>query len=164
MVLPLAVATGAALSGCGIFGGGKSAETGTVAAAETSKGGRTCEVAFTCAPLLNSCGDPTGNALVVRVYQLSQRDLVAGLTLNQLWDREKDELKETLVADPVEIVLEPNAKQSVKVRQAPGAEFLVIAGGFCKTEGDCWLWIRPFADLDDETKLTLGESCIEEAP
>jgi len=156
--ITLAVAIGLlAASGCGLFGRGKSQPS-----PQAKPEARKLELTFTGSDLLNSCGQGVGNALVVRLYQLSRGETIQGLTLSQLWDREKDELQDELLGDPVELILEPNGKKTIPLPEDPEAKFLAVAGNFCRTEGDCWLWIRPCSELARSVALEFGQSCIRE--
>ncbi len=143
----IALALGAA--GCAIFGGG-------------SKGGDEFKLTLTSTSKLNACGNDAGNALAVRVYQLSGDAKISISSLGSLWGDEDDELKGELLKSD-EFLLEPGSKDEVKVLRLPDAQVIAVVGNFCKGDGDCWRWYQPLSKIGDSAKLTFDESCIVEA-
>lgn len=143
------------IGGCGIFGGGGDKP-------EPAAGPESITLTLVGAELLNSCDEGVGNALAVRVYQLSGDARISMSALGTLWGSEDAELGKELV-DKSELILEPGASVPVKVRPVPGAQFLAVVGNYCKSDGDCWRWVRPLEGVRSKTKLSFGESCIEAA-
>ncbi len=149
LLVPLALS-----AGCGIFGhGGKKGVEGD---------GKEMRLTFTGIERLNSCGEDAGNALSIRILQLTSDGALTGLALTQLWDHEKDELGDELI-EQQEVVLDPGTEVTVPIERRPNARFLAVAASFCKPEGNCWRWIRSTQNLKDSVKLTFDESCIREA-
>jgi type VI secretion system VasD/TssJ family lipoprotein len=155
MILPVVALI---LGGCGIFHHSPKAT-----AAPDAPAGKPVSLTLTGKEMLNACGQGAGNALVVRVYALAAKETIQGLSLSQLWDREHEELKDDLIGEPVEVVLDPGGNQPVKIPHPAGAKFLAVAGNFCKTKPGCWLWIKPISDFSGSTELLFDESCIKEA-
>jgi type VI secretion system VasD/TssJ family lipoprotein len=146
-----ALACAAAVGGCALFGGGSGA-----------KGGDEFKLTLTATQKLNSCGNESGNALAVRVYQLSGDAKISSASLGSLWGNEKDELGSELL-DEVEVFLEPGGKTEPKIIRAPGALVLAVAGNYCKADGECWIWYGPFEKIGSHVKLTFDDVCIKEA-
>jgi type VI secretion system VasD/TssJ family lipoprotein len=140
--------------GCGIFGRG--------APKGVASDGKELHLTLTGIERLNSCGEAAGNALSVRVLQLTSDGALTGLALTQLWDHERDELGDELI-DQQEVVLDPGAEVKITIDRRPNARFLAVAASFCRPEGNCWRWIRPAEELKDSVKLTFDEYCIQEA-
>lgn len=150
-----AFAVAGLIGGCGIFGGGGDKP-------EQPIGPETITLTLEGAELLNSCDEGVGNALAVRVYQLSGDARISMSALGSLWGSEDAELGKDLV-DKSELILEPGAKVPVKVHPTAGAQFLAVVGNYCKSEGDCWRWVRPLDEVRSKTTLSFGESCIQAA-
>jgi type VI secretion system VasD/TssJ family lipoprotein len=142
-------------SGCGLFGRG-----GVNPPADS--GGKKMHLVFTGIARLNSCGEEAGNALSVRILQLTSDGALTGLGLTQVWDHEKEELGDELI-ELQEVVLDPDAVVTVPVERMSNARFLAVTASFCKPEGTCWRWIRRTEELTDTVRLTFDEACVQEA-
>jgi len=155
--LGAALAIGAAglIGGCAIFGGG-----GDKPAAPP--GPKTVTLTFDGAELLNSCDEGVGNALTVRIYQLSGDARISMSALGTLWGNETTELGKELV-DKTELILEPGAETPFEISPKTGAQYLAVVGNFCKSDGNCWRWVRPLAEVPSKVTLTCGEHCITSA-
>lgn len=145
------VIAAAAAGGCALFGGGGGA-----------KGGDEFKLTLSATQKLNSCGNESGNALAVRVYQLSGDAKISSASLGQLWGNEKDELGSELLEE-VEVFLEPGGKTEPKIIRAPGALVLALVGNYCKADGECWKWFGPFDKIGSHVELTFDDLCIQEA-
>lgn len=144
--------------GCGIFRGGGGGQP------EVKKPDKhPLVLKFMATDRLNSCGDETGNALAVRVYQLTSDETISGASLSRLWDHEAGELKDDLL-DQVERILDPGKSETVPVSLKPGVQSIAVAGNFCKSEGDCWRWIHTLKGLEGQVELTFDEFCIRQSP
>ncbi len=148
-----AVALAFAASGCAIFGGG-----GDKAPPAPEP------VVLTLAGVdnLNSCGEGVGNALGVRIYQLTGDGRISISTLASLWSNDTAELGDELV-DKTELILEPGDKTPVTLNIKPTANVVAVVGNYCKSDGDCWRWFTPASEMKGKSQLTFGEYCIEEA-
>jgi type VI secretion system VasD/TssJ family lipoprotein len=124
-------------------------------------GGKNYTLFFEASPKLNSCGGEFGNALVVRLYELSSDLGISIVSLGQLWDNEQAELGDELLVQQ-EIVLEPRLVREMRIHSS--AEYLAVAGNFCQTHEKCWLWVRSRKNLKDKITLRFGETCIEPSP
>lgn len=161
---------GCLLTGCGMLGigGGKPAPVGGIekvenAAALTMKAGEEeTKIVLKAADRLNTCGGEQSNILVVRLYQLKSDGALIGVSLSQLWDHEADELKGDLL-EQAEFVMEPGQEQEITISSKSGASYLAVVADFCRADGECWRWIRPWKKVGSDKVLTFGENCIVEA-
>ncbi len=142
------------VGGCAIFGGGKDQPE--------PAGPQGITFTLTGADLLNSCGEGVGNALAVRVYQLSGDARISMSTLGSLWKDENSELGKELV-DKSELILEPGDQVPVSIELKPGTQVIAVVGNYCKSQGDCWRWTRPVAEVPAKVSLVFDEYCIEQA-
>jgi len=147
------------LSGCGIFGGGDSQPA---LLPEVEPEPEPFELVLIGVDRLNSCGEPRGYALAVRVYQLGGDGQIALTSLVDLWKNEQSELGDDIVDRERELLLEPGDTLSVSIDLRPDARFLAVVGYFCESNGECWRWHRPIGDLGPRQSLTFTESCIQE--
>lgn len=67
--------------------------------------------------------------LVVRVYQLRNKDRLEQADFQSLWKNDQDVLGDDLV-DRREFTLHPNAKKLIEVDRIEGAEYVAIMGLF----------------------------------
>lgn len=118
------------------------------------------KISIQASALLNSCGSESGNILRLRVYQLKSQTVFLSASLEQLWGNEEQELGEDMLGH-FDFELAPGESQELKVESVPGALYLAVAGNFCKTEGDCWRWIRPWRGVKGKINLRAGETCVE---
>lgn len=151
--------TAAATSGCGIFGGGKSAPPGTTGTAST---GEERKIRFIAAAELNTCGEGPANALGVRVYQLLGDAAISGAPQAALWENDETELGDELI-DRQEFFLDPKQTLEIKLSLKVDARYVAVVGNFCQTEGECWRWIQPVDRLGNDTALEFGETCVAPA-
>ncbi len=149
------IGAAALIGGCAIFGGGGDKP-------EAPPGPKTVTLNLAAVDLLNSCDEGVGNALTLRVYQLSGDARISMSALGTLWGNENAELGKELV-DKSELILEPGAKVPFEVHPTSGAQYLAVVGNFCKSEGNCWRWIRPLAEIPSKVTLNCSEHCIESA-
>ncbi len=170
LISAVSVALVGPMAGCGILGigGGKPAPAGGIervenAAALTMKAGEEeTKIVLKAADRLNTCGGEQSNILVVRLYQLKSDGALIGVSLSQLWDHEADELKGDLL-EQAEFVMEPGQEQEITISSKSGASYLAVVADFCRADGECWRWIRPWKKVGSDKILTFGENCIVEA-
>lgn len=142
------------ITGCGIFGGGKSSVPGGGGAPEIT-------LVLSAGAGLNNCGDGPANALGVRIYQLAGDRGISGAPQAALWENDEKELGKELMGKQ-ELFLDPGSKQPVKLRLDPGTRSVAVVGNFCKSPGACWKWVQSVEGLRPETVLQFGETCVEE--
>lgn len=145
-----------AATGCGIFGGGKSAAAG-------ADDGRKISLVLSADAKLNTCGDGPANALGVRVYQLGGDRGISGAPQAALWESDEKELGPELL-DKQEFFLDPGSKQPVTLRLKPQARAVAVIGNFCRSKGTCWKWVQPVEGMRSEIVLRFGETCVQAAP
>jgi type VI secretion system VasD/TssJ family lipoprotein len=142
-------------AGCGIFGGGKSADGG-------GGGGREITLVLSAGAKLNTCGDGPANALGVRVYQLGGDRGISGAPQAALWENDQKELGPELL-DKQELFLDPGSKQPMTLHLKPQARAVAVVGNFCQSQGTCWKWVQPVEGMRSEIVLRFGETCVEAA-
>jgi type VI secretion system VasD/TssJ family lipoprotein len=121
-------------------------------------GDKTVSLRVSALPKANSCGKATGYPLTFRVIQATDASAITGTTLAQLWDREEKLLGPAFVAKN-DGVIDPGATQDFKFDRDPKAKVVVFVGNFCRTQGGCWLLVKP---AGSSLKLTIDESCVIE--
>ncbi len=134
------------VTGCSLFGLG---------------GPKTTHLILTGDAKLNNCGGQLGNALAIRVYQLSGDAAIRDLPLLEVWQHDRERLGDQLL-EYHEIFIDPGSRDTLSLKALPACAFLAVVGNFCNAEGDCWRWMRPVDDLPKEVWLTFGEACIVE--
>lgn len=118
---------------------------------------------FFLAFLFNACGNPQillvleGSKLlnlddegislpvIVRIYQLTDKDEIEKADFGSLWKSEKEILGKELL-DRKEITLQPNLKVEIKVEPLKEARYMAIMALFRKPEADYWRQIIPIRD------------------
>jgi type VI secretion system VasD/TssJ family lipoprotein len=110
----------------------------------------------------NSCGNPNGNPLTLRVLQVTEASSFAGLSLVQLWDSEDARLGSGLV-EKKEFTIEPGAEKVLTTPRQEKATAVVVVGNFCRTEGRCWYLARTLPEGGGVSfKVRAGQSCLTE--
>jgi len=113
-------------------------------------------------PNSNSCGRGNGNPLTLRVLQVTDASRAAGTTLVQLWDQE-DKLLGSALVKKSEQVVDPGAELTIEVPRVPAATAFLVVGNFCRTEGSCWILMKPLEGGGGASiKLRLTEFCLTE--
>ncbi|MFH1144468.1 MAG: type VI secretion system lipoprotein TssJ, partial [Candidatus Eisenbacteria bacterium] len=79
----------------------------------------------------------------------------------RLWEADEEELAKDLVYRR-ELFLNPGTEESCELPANAEARHLMVAGNFCKAEGDCWRWIAPLPEKGKNLKLRFGPTCILE--
>jgi len=80
--------------------------------------------------------------LVVRVYQLKNKDRMEQADFQSLWKNDQDVLGDDLV-DRREFTLHPNSKKLIEIDRIEGAEYVAIMGLFRRPdEQNKWREIR----------------------
>ncbi len=115
-------------------------------------------------PKCNSCGRGNGNPLTLRILQITDASRAAGITLVQLWDQEEKLLGNALVVGgKSEQVVDPGAELTISVPRVPAATAFLVVGNFCRTEGSCWILMKPLDGGGGASiKLRLTEFCLNE--
>ena len=120
------------------------------------------EIKILADPNVNSCGNPSGNPLTVRVLQVTDAASLAGLTLVQLWDNEEARLGGGLV-EKKEQTIEPGTEKILTTPRLAKATSVVVVGNFCRTEGRCWYLARTLPGGGGVSfKVRAGQSCLTE--
>ena len=88
--------------------------------------------------------DDSGESLsvVVRIYQLSEKDRLEGADFSILWKSDQEILKEHLL-DRKEITLQPDSRQVVKIEPKEEAKYLAVMALFRRPQGVTWRQIVP---------------------
>ena len=137
-------------SSCSIFGGGGPAPQS-----------EPLTVVLEGAEDLNTCGRDAANALAVRIYQLGASTAATAIPQARLWEADEEELAKDLVYRR-ELFLNPGTEQACELSGHAEAHYLMVAGNFCQTEGECWRWIGPMPEKDRKLTLRFGPTCIEQ--
>ena len=145
------------VTGCGIFGGGKTASP-EMTSPRAVPGDETTKLRLVAGADLNNCGDGPANALGVRVYQLAGT-AIDGVPQASLWENDEAELGEELL-DRQEFFLDPGQEQEIELTLARNAGFLAVVGNYCRTDGECWRWIQAVDEVKGETVIKFGASCL----
>ena len=111
---------------------------------------------------LNACGGQLGNALSLRIYQLTNDTAIRNLPLQDLWTQDESALGTDKLGSRWDLFLDPGVRDTLKVKLQAGAGYLAVVGNFCDTEGDCWRWIQPTISLGSVVLLEFGKACVEE--
>ena len=110
----------------------------------------------------NSCGNPNGNPLTLRVLQVTDPASLAGLSLVQLWDNEEARLGGGLV-EKKEFTIEPGTEKVMTTPRQEKATAVVVVGNFCRTEGRCWYLARTLQQGGGISfQVRAGQSCLTE--
>jgi type VI secretion system VasD/TssJ family lipoprotein len=120
------------------------------------------EIEVAADPNCNSCGNPNGNPLMLRVLQVTDASSLAGLSLVQLWDYEEARLGDGLV-EKREATVEPGAKKVLMTKRQAKATTVVLVGNFCRTEGRCWYLTRTLPEGSGISfKVRAQQFCLTE--
>ena len=77
----------------------------------------------------------------------------------RLWEADEEELAKDLVYRR-ELFLNPGAELPCELPPKAEARYLMVAGNYCMTEGECWRWIGPMPEKGKDFTLRFGPTCI----
>ena len=111
----------------------------------------------------NSCGNPNGNPLTVRVLQVTDAASVAGLSLIQLWDNEDARLGGGLV-EKKEFTIEPGVEKTLTTPRQEKATAVIVVANYCRPERRCWQLARtlPQGGGGVSFKVRAAQTCLIE--
>ena len=124
-------------------------------------GSKKFTVELASAPNLNACRGEQGYPLKLHVLQVGDTTGIAGSSLADVWDREREIFTRgggvLAVADTV---VQPNSHIELKLVREPNATAVVLVGNFCKPAGSSWYYVHPFS-RGSNAKASLTACCIE---
>ncbi|MEO6527583.1 MAG: type VI secretion system lipoprotein TssJ [Gemmatimonadaceae bacterium] len=98
-----------------------------------------------------------GNAVVIRVYQLSDREKFDRTSLVALWRDETGTLGSALIGKQ-ELTLLPGARETLRIKVAKGTQFVGVVADFISPEAEQWRRVYPVAAVrDNRITLRVGQ-------
>lgn len=99
-------------------------------------------LSFVTSETLNKDNSGTAHTLVVRIYQLRNKDRLEQADFKALWKQDKDVLGDDLV-DTREYTLHPDSQKLIKIERLEGSNYIAVMGLFRKPdERNTWRQIR----------------------
>jgi len=119
---------------------------------------------MTATSRLNNCGKSVPQRLYYRVVQVTDAAPLAGMKLENIWDRESEMLGGAFVARGADLSIEPNASRpDAPVTLDPRTKAVVVIGNYCKTQGSCFFFSQPLPAKKKKAlaiDLTADSTCI----
>lgn len=106
--------------------------------------------------------DDQGRALsvVIRIYQLKNKQNLENADFYRLWSNEAEVLEGDIL-DKEELTLYPDSENMFKITRKPEANYIGIVAFFRKPVGNSWRAILPLKKKREKIYLTLGEQGIK---
>jgi type VI secretion system VasD/TssJ family lipoprotein len=129
----------------------------------TPKGGRVT-LKLTATSRLNNCGKSVPQRLYYRVIQVTDAAPLAGMKLENIWDRESEMLGGAFISRGSDLSIEPNASRpDPPVTLDPRTKAVVVIGNFCQTQGSCYYFSLAIPEKKKKAlalDLTADSTCI----
>src|SRR6266850_7953835 len=153
--LALALGTVALSSGCAVMG-------------KSTPKGKLVTLKITSTSRLNNCGRAVPLVLHYRLLQVTDATPLAGMELENVYDREAEMLGGAFVARGPDLTIEPGVtRQDPPAQIDPRTRAVVVIGNFCKTRGSCFYFAQTLPVKMKKNlflDLTADSTCIGPTP
>jgi type VI secretion system VasD/TssJ family lipoprotein len=146
-----ALAVLASVAGCSLMG-------------KSTPKSRQVTLKLTATSRLNNCGKSVPQRLYYRVIQLTDAAPLAGMKLENVWDRESEMLGGAFISRGADLSVEPNASRpDAPVTLDARTKAVVVIGNFCMTQGSCFYFSQAIPEKQKKAlvlDLTADSTCI----
>jgi len=126
--------------------------------------GRLLALKLTASSSLNNCGKSVPQRLYYRVIQVTDAAPLAGMKLENVWDRESEMLGGAFISRGPDLSIEPGtSRPDAPVAIDPRAKAVVVIGNFCMTRGSCFYFSQAIPEKLKKAlslDLTVDSTCI----
>jgi len=142
--------------------------TGCGAMSKGAPSGKLVSVRMTATSRLNNCGKAVPLVLHYRMVQVTDATPLAGMKLENIYDREAEMLGGAFVARGPDLTIEPGTSHTdAPVRLDARTKAVVVIGNFCKTQGSCFYFAKTLPLKMKKNlflDLTADSACIGPTP
>jgi type VI secretion system VasD/TssJ family lipoprotein len=125
---------------------------------------RLVAVKMTATGRLNNCGKSVPQRLYYRMIQVTDAAPLAGMKLENVWDRESEMLGGAFISRGADLSIEPGASRpDASVALDPRTKAVVVIGNFCMTQGSCFYFSQAIPEKLKKAlslDLTADSTCI----
>jgi type VI secretion system VasD/TssJ family lipoprotein len=130
--------------------------------------GKLVTIKMTATNRLNNCGRQVPLVLHYRVVQVTDATPLAGMKLENVYDRESEMLGGAFVSRGPDLTIEPGtSRQDAPVQIDPRTRAVVVLGNFCKTRASCFYFAQTVPAKMKKNlalDLTADSTCIGPTP
>ena len=142
--------------------------SGCAAMGKGTPKGKLVTLKITSTRRLNNCGRPVPLVLHYRMVQVTDAAPLAGMKLENVYDRESEMLGGAFVSRGPDLTIEPGVTRTDAPMQIdPRTRAVVVLGNFCKTRESCFYFAKAVPAKMKKNlllDLTADSTCIGPTP